>query len=626
MDIRNFCIIAHVDHGKSTLSDRIIEVTGTVPKRLMRDQLLDQLDLERERGITIKLQPIRMSWRRKHPSTSSGWIGSDEPIQLNLIDTPGHTDFRYEVSRSLAAVEGAVLLVDATQGIQAQTLATLHMARAQGLVIVPAVNKIDLSQADVPRVRQDLATLLSCPVEDVLLVSGKEGTGVEELLQAVVDRIAPPSSVSSVSSSRALIFDAIADPYRGVVAYVRVREGEMRAGVPLSLLHTQHPFIPTEVGSFDPKFHPEERLTEGEIGYIVTGLKDLRQVQVGDTVCAELGSTPLPGYQQVRPMVFAGLYPTETQETLALRDALEKLQLNDAALCVEPERNAALGSGFRCGFLGLLHMEVVQERLEREHGCDLVVTAPTVQYEVKIRAKRAAAVVRTSLLLAEGTVALISNPADFPDPTFIEEIREPWVALEIVAPAGKVGVVMELVQGRRGVYLGHDYLDRETAVLHFEVPLQGIVLDFFVIAAVVAVAVAGNLIAAAATGLGLSILLFIREQIRGSVVRRKLYGDQISSKRHRLPAEKDALKEHGSMITVCQLQGSLFFGTTDQLFKELEPDLKRSKYVILDMTRVQSVDFTAAHMLEQIEAVLKDHQGRLIFTNLPMSLPWRMML
>jgi GTP-binding protein LepA len=508
VEIRNFCIIAHVDHGKSTLADRFIEITGTVPKRQMREQMLDQMDLERERGITIKLQPVRMCYD-KGTEAAEGTNGAEvRRYQLNLIDTPGHMDFRYEVSRSLAAVEGAILLVDATQGVQAQTISTLRAAEQQGLAIIPVVNKIDLPAADVEHTTLEICHLLSCQKEDVLAVSAKEGTGMERLLEAVISRVpspfsassasfasslssdlsfearrakgeAPPRAKEGASSSKALIFDAVADPYRGIVAYVRVSEGELRSGMKLHLLNAKRSFMPMEVGSFDPKFHPEAALSMGEIGYVVTGLKNLRDVRVGDTVSADIASPPLPGYQALCPMVFAGLYPVDTKDTVALREALEKLQLNDAALVIEPDRNAALGSGFRCGFLGLLHMEIVQERLEREHGCSLVITAPTVQYEVKLRARLAAPVVRSNLLDASRGVAVISNPADFPDPTYIEEIREPWVALEVVAPSDRVGVVMELIKGRRGVYLSHDYLDQKTAVLHFEVPLKSIVLDFF---------------------------------------------------------------------------------------------------------------------------------------------------
>src|SRR3989339_428618 len=395
MEIRNFCIIAHIDHGKSTLADRMIESTGTLQKREMKEQLLDTMDLERERGITIKLQPVRMQYKG---------------VQLNLIDTPGHTDFRYEVSRSLAACEGAILLVDASQGIQAQTLAVLSMALEHDLAIVPVLNKIDLPVADPERVTEEVLHLLGCRREEILRISAKDGRGVEDVLKAVIDRV-PKPSVSSSADARALIFDAVMDPYRGAVAYVRMVEGSLKKG---------------------------------------------------------------------QKMVFAGLYPSEADGYPQLRDALEKLSLNDAALFMEPERNAALGNGFRCGFLGLLHMDIVQERLEREHDCDLVITAPSVQYEVQLQSRNPGEVVRTSLLRAdEPAIALISNPADFPDPTCIGEVREPWVGLEVLCRKEDVGPVMQLVQDRRGMYQSLEYLDADLALLRFEVPLQGIILDFF---------------------------------------------------------------------------------------------------------------------------------------------------
>ncbi len=464
MNIRNFCIIAHIDHGKSTLADRLLEATGTVQKRRLRAQHLDMLDLERERGITIKLTPVRMQYRG---------------TELNLIDTPGHTDFRYEVSRSLAACEGAILLVDATQGIQAQTIAVLFMALEANLKVIPVLNKLDLPAADPVRVSEEVCKLLGCTKEDILLISAKEGRGVEDVLEAVVARVPPPRGEKK-EHSRALIFDAVMDPYRGVVAYVRVFDGSFAKGQPVHLLGTKTPCAALEVGYFAPEYKPCEVLAEGEIGYVVTGLKDVKQVRVGDTIASTSEAAALPGYTQVQPMVFAGLYPVRSDDQPQLRDALEKLSLNDAALQVEPERNTALGNGFRCGFLGLLHMDIVQERLEREYGCALIITAPSVLYEVVLRAKNPAAVVRSSLLkVSEPNVARISNPADFPDPTVIEEIREPWVKLEVVCRNGDIGAVMKLVQDRRGVYHSLEYLEADRAYLHFEVPLQGIVLDFF---------------------------------------------------------------------------------------------------------------------------------------------------
>lgn len=464
MEIRNFCIIAHIDHGKSTLADRMIEITGTRTQREMQDQLLDTMDLERERGITIKLQPVRMQ---------------HNGVQLNLIDTPGHTDFRYEVSRSLAACEGAILLVDASQGIQAQTLAVLYMAMEHDLKIIPVLNKIDLPAADPDRVSEEVMNLLGCEKEEILMISAKEGTGVKEVLDTVIDRIAAPIATKE-GTTRALIFDAIMDSYRGAVAYVRVVEGSIKKGQKIHLLGTKTELEALDVGHFNPGYVPDPELKEGEIGYIVTGSKDVSYVRTGDTVASQKGASPLPGYKEVQPMVFAGLYPSDADDYPKLRDALEKLTLNDAALVMEPERNVALGNGFRSGFLGLLHMDIVQERLEREHDCDLIITAPSVLYEVKLNVKAPAEIVRSSLLkVDEPDVAMISNPADFPDPVYIEEVREPWVKLEIVCREEDVGPAMTLVQDRRGIYQSLEYLDADRALLHFEVPLQAIVLDFF---------------------------------------------------------------------------------------------------------------------------------------------------
>ncbi|PIQ76600.1 elongation factor 4 [Candidatus Peregrinibacteria bacterium CG10_big_fil_rev_8_21_14_0_10_49_24] len=464
MDIRNFCIIAHIDHGKSTLADRMIECTGTLQKREMKEQLLDTMDLERERGITIKLQPVRMQF---------------EGLQLNLIDTPGHTDFRYEVSRSLAACEGAILLVDASQGIQAQTLAVLYMAMEHNLTIIPVLNKIDLPAADPDRVSEEVVNLLGCKKEDILLISAKEGRGVAEVLRAVIERIPAPVPATS-GDARALIFDAVMDPYRGSVAYVRIVDGAVKKGQKIFLLGTKFETEVLDIGHFAPKYVSDGHLSTGEIGYIVAGAKDVTRVRTGDTIAGKANLAPLPGYKEVLPMVFAGLYPSEADEYPQLRDALEKLGLNDAALSSEPERNAALGNGFRCGFLGLLHMDIVQERLEREYDCDLIITAPSVRYEVKLCSKNPAEIVRSSLLKEdEPDVAIISNPADFPDPTYIAEVREPWVRLEVVCRTEDVGSAMKLVADRRGIQQSMEYLDSERVVIHFEVPLQGIVMDFF---------------------------------------------------------------------------------------------------------------------------------------------------
>jgi GTP-binding protein LepA len=464
MDIRNFCIIAHIDHGKSTLADRMLEVTGTKQMREMKEQLLDSMDLERERGITIKLTPVRMHWKS---------------VQLNLIDTPGHTDFRYEVSRSLAACEGAILLVDASQGIQAQTLAVLYMALEHDLKIIPVLNKIDLPAADPERVSEEVMRLLGCEREEILLISAKEGRGVPEVLDAVIERIPVPRG-SGGTGTRALIFDAVMDPYKGAVAYVRVIDGELRKGSTIHLLGTQSKFEMLDVGHFSPHYVSDGLLLAGQIGYIVTGAKDVAHVRTGDTVASAPDLQPLPGYKHVQPMVFAGLYPSEADDYPKLRESLEKLALNDAALSMEPERNVALGNGFRCGFLGLLHMDIVQERLEREHDCDLIITAPSVLYEVELTSSRPAEIIRSSLLKPDDQqTALLSNPADFPDPAHIKEVREPWVKLEVVCRKQDVGPVMTLLQERRGIYISLEYLDADRALLHFEVPLAGIVLDFF---------------------------------------------------------------------------------------------------------------------------------------------------
>ncbi|MBT4119351.1 MAG: elongation factor 4 [Candidatus Peribacter sp.] len=465
MDIRNFCIIAHIDHGKSTLADRMIEKTGTLQKREMKEQLLDTMDLERERGITIKLQPVRMEFNN---------------TQLNLIDTPGHTDFRYEVSRSLAACEGAILLVDASQGIQAQTLAVLYMAMENDLKIIPVLNKIDLPAADPERVSDEVVKLLGCDRDDILRISAKNGEGVEDVLQAVIDRVPTPAFHDNPEVPRALIFDAIMDTYRGAVAYVRVMEGSIKKGQKIHLVGTQMDFEALDVGFFSPAYISDDELKEGEIGYIVTGGKDVAHVRTGDTITSKLGVDALPGYKEVQPMVYAGLYPSEADGYPQLRESLEKLTMNDAALSSEPERNAALGNGFRCGFLGLLHMDIIQERLEREFDCDLIITAPSVRYEVQLSVKSPAEIVRSSLIKEdEPDTAIISNPADFPDPAYIEEVREPWVKLEVVCRSEDIGAVLKLVTDRRGVHQSMEYLDEERVVIHFEVPLQGIVLDFF---------------------------------------------------------------------------------------------------------------------------------------------------
>lgn len=443
----------------------MMQLTSTLQLRELKEQHLDTMDLERERGITIKLTPVRMTYKG---------------TELNLIDTPGHTDFRYEVSRSLAACEGAVLLVDASQGIQAQTLAVLYMAMEHNLKIIPVLNKIDLPAADPERVSNEVIKMLGCSKEDILKISAKDGTGVDAVMQAVIDRIPAPTIDASRSDSRALIFDAVMDDYRGAVAYVRVIDGEFKKGMKARLIGSKVDFEIQDVGYFSPKYISDSSLVAGQIGYIVTGLKNVAEARVGDTIATSITAEQLPGYKKVQPMVFAGLYPSQADEYPKLRDSLEKLSMNDAAVEISYEHNTALGNGFRCGFLGLLHMDIIQERLEREYDCDLVITAPSVLYEVQLKAARPASVVRASLLkIDDPTIALISNPAELPDPTYIDEVREPWVKLEIVCRRQDVGPAMQLVQERRGIYLSLEYIDDDRALLHFEVPLAGIVLDFF---------------------------------------------------------------------------------------------------------------------------------------------------
>lgn len=457
--IRNFCIIAHIDHGKSTLSDRLLEVTGTVDQRQMKDQLLDSMDIERERGITIKLAPARMNWKKD---------GVD--YTLNLIDTPGHIDFNYEVSRSLAAVNGAILLVDATQGVQAQTIANLYLAVEENLEIIPVLNKIDLPAADVPTRKAELVKLLGCKPEDILAVSGKTGEGVRELLDAVIDRIPSPEGRTD-AAPRAVIFDSAYDDYKGVVAYVRVMDGAFRKRDKLKMLATSADGEILELGALAPKFSPRDELETGQIGYIVTGLKDIRACRVGDTITTTNNDqrttsnvVALPGYREVRPMVFAGIFPAQGDEYGALRDAMDRLKLNDAALVFEPEHSPALGYGFRCGFLGMLHLEILKERLSREFNIDLVVTLPSVAYHVYRNNAPEYEVVKSAL--------------DLPDPSFIDHIDEPWAKVDMITPTEYIGNVMSLAQDRRGIYLNTDYLSEGRAVLHYELPLSAIIVDF----------------------------------------------------------------------------------------------------------------------------------------------------
>jgi len=451
--IRNFSVIAHVDHGKTTLSDRILELTGTVALREMRDQLLDSMDLEREKGITIKARAVRMAWPK-----------DGQMYELNLIDTPGHVDFNYEVSRSLAACEGAVLLVDASQGIEAQTLANAYLAVEQGLEVIPVINKVDLPNIDIDLVREDLRTTLGFKDDEILLASGKTGQGVAEILNAVVDRVPPPSGDED-GPLGALIFDSHYDAYKGVVAHVRIVDGSVRQGDRILLMATQKESELLELGVFAPNAVPIQRLATGEVGYVATGLKAVADCRVGDTLtlAANPAREPLPGYRPAKPMVFAGFFPTLGEEYPALRDALEKLRLNDASLVYEPENSQALGFGFRAGFLGLLHLDIVQERLEREYDVDLIATSPSVEYRVVTHA---------------GEIP-IDNPAKLPDPATIVEVREPWMKVTIIVPQGYVGPIMDLAQGKRGVLKDMSYVDPTRAMLTYDMPLAEVIVDFY---------------------------------------------------------------------------------------------------------------------------------------------------
>ncbi len=454
--IRNFCIIAHIDHGKSTLSDRLLEVTGTVEKRKMKEQLLDTMELERERGITIKLQPARMEYTAKDGIT----------YELNLIDTPGHVDFTYEVSRSLASVEGAILLVDATQGVQAQTIANVYLAIEQNLTIIPVLNKIDLPNADPERRATELMQLLGCKREEINIASGKTGEGVPMILERIVQEVPPPSGDES-KPFRAVIFDSKYDDYQGVIAYIRCVDGRLVKHASIRFLATSADGQALEVGALKPEHIPLPALETGEIGYVVTGLKDIGAVRVGDTITSRETAdqvSMLPGYKEVRPMVYAGVFPSEGNEYERLRDAILKLKLSDAALQFEPEHSAALGFGFRCGLLGMLHLEITQERLIREFDMEVVVTTPSVAYEVT----------RTN-----GEMKVVTSPAAFPDPSVIRETREPWVKVDIVCPKDYLGNVMQLVQDRRGIYTTTEYLDVERAILHYDMPLASVIVDFY---------------------------------------------------------------------------------------------------------------------------------------------------
>jgi len=453
--IRNFCIIAHIDHGKSTLADRLLERTGTLTRREMVDQVLDTMDLERERGVTIKASAVRMSH-----SAADGYA-----YELNLIDTPGHVDFTYEVSRALAACEGALLVVDASQGVQAQTLGNLYLALDAGLTIIPVINKIDLISARPQEVAQEVEELLGIPAGDALYTSAKDGTGVADVLEAVVARVSPPRGLVS-QPLRALIFDSHYDAYKGVIAYVRVVDGELAPERPLALMSTNQRLEAIEVGVFRPGLEPCPMLSAGEVGYVATGLKTLQDLRVGDTftLADDPAEQPLPGYRPAKPMVFAGLYPAQAEDYDLLRDALAKLQLNDASISYEPETSQALGFGFRCGFLGLFHMDIIQERLEREYDLDIVFTSPSVEYQV---------------LKTDGSVVTVDNPARLPQETEIAQIDEPWMQIQVFTPAEFVGPVMDLIVKRRGELKKMEYLDTRRVLLTYEIPLTEILVDFY---------------------------------------------------------------------------------------------------------------------------------------------------
>ena len=454
--IRNFSIIAHIDHGKSTLADRILELTHTVDPREMRAQLLDSMDLERERGITIKSQAVRVS----HTSARDG-----ETYQLHLIDTPGHVDFTYEVSRSLAACEGALLVVDASQGVEAQTVANTYLAIESGLELIPCLNKVDLPGAEPERVAGEIADLLGEPADEVRQISAKTGVGVTEVLDELIARVPPPSGDPD-APPRALIFDSEFDQYRGVIAYIRVVDGTFTKGEAIRAMQAQTEAEIDDIGFFTPAMTPVKALGPGEVGYVITGIKDVSVLRVGDTLTSKTrpASEPLPGYREVKPMVFCGLFPINSDDYPDLRDALEKLTLNDAALSWIPETSEALGFGFRCGFLGLLHMDIVRERLEREYDLELLTTMPSVEYEVT---------------LTDGTVMPIHSPNDMPDPARIESVREPYIAASILAPKEYVGPIMELCTDRRGQTTGMHYLSAERVNIGYDLPLAEIVLDFF---------------------------------------------------------------------------------------------------------------------------------------------------
>jgi GTP-binding protein LepA len=451
---RNFCIIAHIDHGKTTLSDRLLERTGTIHEREKQDQLLDSMDLERERGITIKAHPVTMRYTAK----------SGEKYRLNLLDTPGHVDFAYEVSRSLAACEGALLLIDAGQGVEAQTVANIHLAHKQGLTIVPVINKIDLANADIPSVNRQLEEILAIPAEEAIQASAKMGIGIEEILEAIVTRIPSPQKPLD-ETLRALVFDSVFDVYRGVIGYVRVVSGKMEASQAIKLMSKDQRYEIKEVGVFTPKTYPQARLNAGDVGYFIANIKSTADIKIGDTITDQRNSArqPLPGFQEVHPMVFSGIYPINTGDFEHLKTAIGKLRLNDSAFIYTPESSVALGFGFRCGFLGLLHMEIIQERLRREYNMDIIATSPSVIYEVET---------------TRGETLLIDNPAHLPDPSLIREIREPIVKAYVLCPNENIGDILQLILEKRGQMDHTETLDARRVMLHCELPLNEILVDF----------------------------------------------------------------------------------------------------------------------------------------------------
>ncbi len=454
--IRNFCIIAHIDHGKSTLADRLIQMTGTVADRDMKAQLLDSMDLERERGITIKMQAVRLEYRAKN----------GELYILNLIDTPGHVDFTYEVSRSLAACEGALLIVDAAQGIEAQTMANYYLALEHDLEIIPLVNKIDLPNADIEKVTQEIDRVLGIPPEECLLTSAKTGLGIADVLEAIVARVPQPKRIGDETRLRALIFDAHFDEYKGVIIYVRVFSGSLRKGQKITLMSADKSFEVLDVGFFKPKMSPSSAIEEGEVGYLISNIRNVSDARIGDTVTDSKlpASEPLAEYKEAKPMVFCGFYPIETEDYAKLRDALEKLQLNDSSLHFETESSQALGFGYRCGFLGLLHLEIIQERLEREFNIDIVATAPNVTYR---------------LTKTDGEVMLLENPSYFPSVTQISLMEEPVMGLSVITPNSHIGTVMELTQEHRGIYQKTEYMDAERQMITFLIPLNELIANYF---------------------------------------------------------------------------------------------------------------------------------------------------